>query len=150
MCDIAQFRRALERAVARLYQRDALLTDGEAHEQAITARLAHYLDEDLPGLDVDCEYNRDARDPTDVKRNGQRARMRPDIVVHRRRTTENFLAVEVKPYWSQADRAPDYEKLRELTGERFRYRLGVHVELTRTDGVFVWFRNGQEVDALDE
>lgn len=150
MCDCVQLSRSLKTAVAELYQRDTQLIDARAHELAITAHLAQYLSEQLPQRDIDCDYNRDARDPHDVKRDRRCAAMRPDIVIHRRRELdENLLAVELKPYWATAERADDYEKLEDLTGDRFRYLLGVHVELGHRQAAFAWFMRGQQVDDPD-
>jgi hypothetical protein len=149
MCDAARLSRQLKGAVAKLYQRDDQLIDGRGHEQTITAHLARYLGEELPTWNIDCEYNRDGRDRRDVKRDQHGAAMRPDIVVHRRRNTENLLAVELKPSWSASDRTEDFEKLEHLTGDRFKYRLGAHVELGRNEATFLWYMHARRVDDPD-
>lgn len=146
MCDVTQLSHKLKSSVARLYQHDTQLIVGKAHEQAITTCLSRYLAEESPSWHVDCEYNRDDRDPDDVKRTQDGAAMRPDIIVHKRRTAENVLAIEAKPYWSTADRAEDFARLEHLTSEAFGYLLGVHLELGVTQPSFTWFVDGVQVD----
>jgi len=145
MCDLAQVSAKLKRSVSKLYSHDAQLIAGKAHEQAVTACLKRYLHDEFPESDVDCEYNRDDRDPDDIKRDRDRAAMRPDIVVHQRRTQTNLLAIEVKPYWSPVDRDEDFARLEHLTGNRFNYSLGAHVELGRDGPTFTWFSEGRPV-----
>jgi len=129
--------------VRKLYSEDAQLIAGRVHEQAVTACLKRYLHDEFPESDVDCEYNRDDRNADDIKRDPDGAAMRPDIVVHRRRTRTNLLAIEVKPYWSTVDREEDFARLEHLTGVRFNYSLGAHVELGLDGPTFTWFSEGR-------
>jgi hypothetical protein len=147
MCRLAELSRCFKNSANQLYSEDRKLIDGKAHEQAITAQLARHLDRELSGEDVnvDCEYNRDDRDRDDIKRDQNGAPMRPDIIVHRRRTRENLLAVEVKPFWSAADRADDFARLEYLTSDAYGYLLGVHLELGLTAPSVTWFARGSQV-----
>jgi len=151
MCSSAHLARVFKEAVSQLYVEDRQLIEAEAHEQAITGQLARHLGGRLAdeGLDVDCEYNRDDRTPDDIKRDQNGNPMRPDIIAHRRRTRENVLAVEVKPYWSRVDHAGDLARLAHLTGQAFKYELGVHLELGRDGPHFTWFGNGTEIGDPD-
>jgi len=151
MCDLARLSRRFKEAVTQLYRDDGQLVDGKVHEQAITAQLARHLDSGLEGegFDVDCEYNRDYREEDDIKRDQDRARMRPDIIVHRRWTCENLLAIEVKPYWSIADRTEDLARLEYLTGDAFKYALGVHLEIGSDGPTFTWFADGSQIGDPD-
>lgn len=143
MCDVPGLKRHLDESVGQLYRSDRQLIDGGAHEQAITARLAFYLAQRFsPQWDVDCEYNRDDRDERDIKRDQEGRAIRPDIIVHRRREPENLLAVELKPLWSRRSVRRDHEKLIDLTGERFGYRLGALVHLGKQQYQIDWYRDG--------
>lgn len=49
----------IEQAVLDLYQKDKSLINDEVHEQTISARIMHYLQNALRGeWDIDVEYNR--------------------------------------------------------------------------------------------
>jgi len=145
MCDLAHVSAKLKRSVYKLYSDDAQLIVGKAHEQAVTACLKRYLHDEFPELDVDCEYNRDDRNADDIKRDRDGTAMRPDIVVHRRRTQTNLLVIEVKPYWSTVAREEDFARLGHLTSDEFKYSLGVHVDLGLDGPTFTWFSEGRPV-----
>jgi hypothetical protein len=92
-------------ALQELLRRDAHLLKVDANERSITHRLAMYLQQELPDLHVDCEYNRDGADP---KRLGYFHLERPDtadtdahtvfpdIIAHIRDTDQNYLVIEAK------------------------------------------------------
>lgn len=107
-------------ALNDLLANDALLLEVDANERSIAYRLAMYLQAHLPHLHVDCEYNRDGIDPKRIQHLGlypddedTEARTAfPDIIAHKRKTTENYLVVELKKSTNLADRASDFAKLR--------------------------------------
>lgn len=103
----------------------AQLFRNDASEQAISHQLAMKLASHFPGWHVDCEYNRSmeavkrlsyAVSPTGVafERN-----VVPDIIIHRRMTSDNLLAVEIKKSTNQEHSFKDLEKL-----AAFREQLG--------------------------
>jgi hypothetical protein len=79
------------------------------------------------GLDVDCEYNRDRHETKRLRFRGPCARssetdgspVYPDIIVHRRGTDPNILAIEIKKSTSFVSDDCDIEKL-----SAFRDELG--------------------------
>ena len=105
-------------ALNRLIEKDAYLLENNVCERAIGHRLAVWLEESFQGWKVDCEYNREYLDGE----NGDRVqgkcvyllekRIRdggfqslaspesisvfPDIIVHKRGSGANLLAIEVK------------------------------------------------------
>jgi hypothetical protein len=105
----------VERAVQKLFQRDANFPDG-VNERSITHRLAIYIEEELRALGegfqhlaVDCEYNRRFGDGETKKLIGmygqgdggttdtEATTVYPDIVVHRRGDDDdNRIIIEVK------------------------------------------------------
>lgn len=127
-------------ALDKLYERDAdlLAKDLDVNELSITYRLAMHLQELLPELDVDCEYNRMGRreggeitytegdyfaktvglsgewesDEDDLG-----SRVFPDIIIHKRNTTNNFAIIEVKIEWKIEDIAHDILKLKCYIGD---------------------------------
>jgi hypothetical protein len=93
----------LEVVRERFLQNDADMIRQRAHEQAISQRLAVYLENTLPGWHVNCEYNRQGTG-TDPKRDAIGDIRRPDIIVHERGNDErNLLVVEVKPAWESQE-----------------------------------------------
>src|SRR5437016_6301336 len=79
-------------AIRTFLQTDLDLLSRNVHEQAITSRLADHLRRQFPEWHVDCEYNREGEQR---KRLSGRV-VKPDIIIHRRGTQENFLVIEVK------------------------------------------------------
>ncbi len=126
-------------ALAKVEEYDfELLADGPS-ERAVAHRLAVYLEQDFSGWHVDCEFNRQGeerkRGTKRVSTSGLLGRSRkdgwadvsPDIVIHKRRTAHNLLAIEVK-LADSAGLARDREKLRKyLTEEHLRYAFAILV-----------------------
>lgn len=84
------------------YKNDYHLIEYDAHEQSMSARIAHYLIGLIEGKDgfdeinIDCEYNKNEKDP---KRVGGRTQYsdRPDIIAHKRGKNEkNKFVIEIK------------------------------------------------------
>lgn len=139
MCDREKIHLRLHRALERLYDHDLQLIHLEVHERTTAARLAIYLQEEFPLWNVDCEYNRDGVNAKRI----QEERIFPDVIVHRRDTQENLLAIEMKGHWSNRDRDDDYHKLTYLTGPEYGYSVGAHIELEEDAYRVVWFEDGE-------
>jgi hypothetical protein len=116
----------VERAVERYFSEPQM--GGKCSEWAIAHRVAVHLEDILreegllpPGVSVDCEYNRDGDDPKRfIKRDGTETKVRPDIIVHRRRAQDsNLIVVEVKKHGGSL--AEDVKKLRGYVGQ-FHYQ----------------------------
>jgi len=145
MCDRSHIAKQLRRAISQVYDLDRTLIDIKVHERTIAARLAMYLVDLFPEWDVDCEYNRDRRKPKMIL---DRCAY-PDVIIHRRNTGTNLLAVEMKGYWSEDDREHDYRKLAFLTGPDFEYELGVHIELGPDAFGLRWFADGVSAEVAE-
>jgi len=133
MCDKDEIEQKLSNAILRFLEKDGLLLEIDANERSISHRLAGYLQEEFWDWDVDCEYNRKGH--AEVKRlnlpverissNDTEARtVFPDIVVHRRATSDNLLVVEVKKTTSHISSERDIQKL-----QAFREQLGYQYAL---------------------
>jgi len=141
-------------AICRLYCHDQDLLDVEVNERTITHKLAEYLQDEFPEWHVDCEYNRwyeqvkklrirewhSSPDDTEART------VSPVMIVHRRRTDQNLIVLEVKKASGIAE-THDIEKLRAFTGEpEYRYRLGLFLRIgTNLDPELRVFKEGQEV-----
>ena len=104
-------------AVEDLVSNDATLLQNDVGEQAITHQLATYLVASFDRWNVDCEYNRNLDTVKRLKYalhpNGdiEERRVVPDIIIHRRGTTENLVAIEVK---KSTNPEPDEFDIRKL------------------------------------
>ncbi len=92
------------RSLQRLLAEDVYLFEADANERSISHRLALYLEEEFPGWNVDCEYNRNGHEPKRLQLNPEEIQsddeqgttVYPDIIVHRRGQSENHLVIEIK------------------------------------------------------
>jgi hypothetical protein len=83
---VAELKSILQNVLTSFFKKDNLLVDSKSHEQAISHRLAYYLEREREDFleenaySVDVEYNRYF---IDSKRLNGRL-IKPDIIVHRR------------------------------------------------------------------
>jgi hypothetical protein len=103
-------------AVSKILQQDAHLFRANVNERTIAHRLAIYVEEHFGDWDVDCEYNRDGHDPKEIAYgsgdDGEHgSRVLPDITVHHRGSSDNFLVIEIKKSNNQESDDRDFEKL---------------------------------------
>ncbi len=105
----------VQSALDRLFERDGDLLRHDVNERTITHKLAQYLENEFPGWDVDCEYNRNhnqtkrlmmiAHPPAADNTDG--VSVFPDIIVHHRMSDKNFLVIEVKKSTNREQ--PDFD-----------------------------------------
>lgn len=119
---------AIEAAIDKLIETDEYLLKVDSSERSITHRLAIHLCPHFPGLDIDCEFNRDGFDPKRLALSERPVQdgdpdavtVFPDIIVHQRGASDrNLLAIEVKKATSLVNSNYDYRKLK-----AFRIELG--------------------------
>lgn len=157
----SEIKHKLHSALQRLLRDDCFLLVYDVHEQAITHRIAVYLESMFPDHHVDCEYNNDLDSKSGRKQirylNDEDASMvRPDILVHHRGLNgkhHNILIVEVKKSTcTKIDLNPDIDKLSEFTSQNnhFCYQCGALVKLGVKDNTgivkIIWFENGSSND----
>lgn len=159
-----EIKKFVHSAVDLFIKRDSELLTIEAHEQAISHRIALYLEPYFPFLNIDCEYNRYYLEKTKKIRvevekcNKDQAEkcgcepcltikdgdllnenkiFRPDIAIHNRQTSNNIIVIELKTSKScEFDKA----KLRALTSnnitsEGYKYKYNLGLALYFIDKV---------------
>ncbi|MDP1579571.1 MAG: hypothetical protein Q8M02_04800 [Candidatus Didemnitutus sp.] len=140
---------------AELFTRDGELFDlgmDGVNEQTITFRLGFYLQGQFPDLHVDCEYNRYLDKTKGCEMSGV-AWMKPDVIVHRRRSAEaNLFCLEAKKDYLWEDEKSGYASMRPkllaLTRDdgNYRYPFGLawHIIPSRDPSHHhaIWFRSG--------
>lgn len=153
----AELETRVQRAINTFYSRDSILLS-EEDEWSIAHRLAVYLEQEIPGWNVDCEYNKQGSG-SDSKRNPSGKRVRPDIVFHHRQKPElqhNFLAIELKRHLDKLkekdsnsgncdlDKALQYTKPAE--GEQtYQYQYGLALCFLPELKCF-WFHDGKSLE----
>lgn len=142
---------AINSALASLFKKDSSLLEDDVNERSISHRLAICLENEIrgrggawAGLHVDCEYNRDVRNPKppyskklrlperyDVSNEDTHATtVFPDIIVHRRRSTDNCVVIEIKKQGGEAD-AEEFDRRRKIPAymKELGYLFGVFLVL---------------------
>lgn len=148
--DFVTLQKFVHRAIDSLHAHDETLFNNGADEWSIAHRLAVYLEREIPGWDVDCEYNRQGEDgevKTNAETGGATDRTRPDIILHRRgelARESNLLLAELK-LWQVADDAKVRESTRPPAGTRlYQYEFGLAITfLPALD--LRWYSNGERV-----
>jgi hypothetical protein len=140
----------VDRAIRRLQDHDAMLFEIGVTERSITHKLGEYLQQEFPGWDVDCEYDRDTIDTKrleEYSRDGSDSdapsQVYPDVIIHRRKgpdgenrpegDEDNLLVVEAK---TKIDSASDIEKI-EAFRDELGYQYGLFIDFQSNDS----FRN---------
>jgi hypothetical protein len=136
------------RAIGKLDACDKDMFTHDVSEWAIAHRLAVYLEQEIPGWSVDCEYNRQGLDK-DPKAMSNGKNVRPDITLHHRGQMEahhNLLVVEIKKR-GEADsdmrKACEYTKPPEGARE-FQYQFGLALSVVE-GRMLRWFTEGKEI-----
>ncbi len=177
-------------AINNIYCHDKELFDynGKNYERAIAFRLAHYLQNIIDNekefesdIKIDCEYERHytekkqcfvpchrCNSECDVailrKKSKLPKTMRPDIIIHKRRSNEkNLLAIEIKTP-NRLPRNPDSKDNAKLTyitcsksnrrnsdsAEWYHYNIGIALCLTREAYKFWIFEKGKRVEPCEK
>ena len=134
------------------------------HEVCVNHRLANHLEEEIvpvlrldETIFVDIEFNREGVDFKNVGINDEDKRVRPDIIIHNRKTGPeklNFLVVECKKRGTPSKYIEeDRQKIRVLMeDERYEYSFGLQVVYGK-DGMqgTLFFKSGTSImsEAVD-
>ncbi|WP_141502175.1 hypothetical protein [Paenibacillus luteus] len=151
----------LTNALRRLYHFDKEIIANHSNERSICHRLAVHLGVVFYEWDVDVEYNRNLGDRktfsldimsmlNDISKEdlltGRRS-VYPDIIVHKRGTNQNLIAIEVKKSTSsQRLDAFDQEKIKGyVLEESLQYQFGAFIKLGETKVNQLVIKSKQEV-----
>ena len=117
---------------------DAPYDERKLHEVCINHRLAMHFENVIVSklkpekYYVDIEFNREGINFKELEYNGQEDRVRPDIIIHNRRSGDkkkNFLVVECKKEDApEPDKTKDLAKLEAfITDQKYQYEFGLQV-----------------------
>ena len=148
-----EVQKKIERALEVLQERDFFLLKNDVNERSITHKLAIYLENEFPDWDIDCEYNRNHEDikRLNIKRKNvmtddtKGKTVLPDIIIHKRNTDKNFIAIEVKKSSSSESRDLDIKKLKAFKSQ-LGYKNAFYIEIK----VEQQFENGEKYFVIEE
>ncbi len=130
----------IKEVLKKLYEKDKILIENETHEQAISHVIACYLAKKFENWDVDCEYNRDLENPKTYLNNSNETKyIRPDIIIHKRKTEKNLLVIEIKKDAKDAAKEKDIKKLNCMFEKYgYKYALFINLQSTRQETECIW------------
>ena len=135
----------VKRAIEEFIEEQSELLKDDVNEQTISHQLAIKLAYLFPDYHIDCEYNRNGNDVKKLiyavssKSKPKKRNIVPDIIVHKRHTNNNLLAIEIKKTTNPEDSIKDLNKL-----AAFKEQLGYKHTL------FVRFKTGISTPGIDE
>jgi len=156
----------VRKCIDRLIKDDSHLLRESVYERTISGRLGHYMINEFPNYDVDCEYDKNIESLEDKKiiyeieyRVGVKIKnpkkIVPDIIIHKRGlNSENLLVVEMKKNTSK-NNAINYDdiKLKAATTEvlsNINYAFGALVIMNVGDlaGEYriIWYAEGMDFE----
>lgn len=123
-------------ALTALIAKDGYLLQIDANERSIAHRFAMHLQEQMPKLHVDCEYNRDGIDPKRIQHfhldqssdDTEAKTVFPDVIAHIRDSNTNYLIIEIKKTTNTVSRNIDIAKLRGYRKD-LGYQFALFIEL---------------------
>jgi hypothetical protein len=135
----------VEQAIEEFRNRDLQLLQLTVDERASTHRIACYLQKYFPEWHVDCEYNRKGSIPKPTPDTSTNARVKPDIIIHKRNTEANLLCIEAKKKGGRL--SEDRKRLIGFTSRTgtYRYQFGLLLILSLKNPYrieYEWFQNG--------
>jgi len=143
-----QIEEKIKLTIDELYEKDSeiIFKTYNLHERSIAHRFALYLEKHFNDQDyvVDIEYNRMLNDygediigneigkRLDFEKYGKEtSAVYPDVIVHKRNTTDNLLEIEMKMQWKNSKKEFDLIKINEYISQ-LNYQFGVYLELAET------------------
>lgn len=171
-----EIKKRIERALSVVLKDDAYLLQNDINERTIAHKLATYLQCTFSEYHVDCEYNGNVLQDNSkkyikvLKEKLQRLGLLkeeeemidkeiiersvyPDIIIHKRDTSENLCIIEIKKSTSKISSDYDVLKLKCYTssdnGNNLKYELGIFIKFLA--GVSIpnynlkWYKNGTEI-----
>lgn len=147
--DISDFIGPVKKSIDDFLQNDIQLIQNNVHENSISHHIACYLKKYIPEWHIDCEYNRDLLYTKNIHDMGD---IRPDIIIHKRNTSLNFVVIEIKK--NQGISNHDFLKIKKLTERKshYHYQWGIYLNIQSLDStkfIVTIFRNGEIFGAFE-
>lgn len=153
-----------EKAKNKFLKEEKEIIEIDVNERTLSARLMFHLQtlllndnlykETYNFYSVDCEYNRMNKDMKKIIQEDNIVNLiYPDIILHKRNSNDNLIAIEMKKICSNNNEAKNKDriKLKALTNSKgkndFHYILGVYFEVDtigNNNHIIEFFVNGKE------
>ena len=153
-----------EKAKNKFLKEEKEIIEIDVNERTLSARLMFHLQtlllndnlykETYNFYSVDCEYNRMNKDMKKIIQEDNIVNLiDPDIILHKRNSNDNLIAIEMKKICSNNNEAKNKDriKLKALTNSKgkndFHYILGVYFEVDtigNNNHIIEFFVNGKE------
>lgn len=164
---IEQIKEKVNKTVELFLKQDSFLIKYDVNERSITHKLAEYLQEQFPEFSVDCEYNRMKDKNMDTEFITKKLNLDieglnsddttaktvyPDIIIHRRGTSNNLLVIEVKKSSSKVNKIIDIKKLNKFTtNSEYLYEYGLFIlfytgDTFKNNPKLEWYKNGRKLE----
>ncbi len=134
----------VEVSISEFIKIDGQLLIDDVNEQTLTHRLASIIQTYFEDWNVDCEYNRDQGTIKSLRYaiypDGEinERNVVPDIIIHKRGTSENLLVIEVK---KSTNNEPDERDLAKL--------YAFKEQLDYTEALFIRFISGEKETGIN-
>lgn len=157
----SKVRKKVETAIKALIKEDKFLLFIDSSERSIAHKLAEHLQGKFSKWNVDCEYNRDSHDLSDLakkltkrleswvteckekEKKEKGTAVSPDIIIHHRLNRENLLVIEIKKTTNKDDGSCDKEKIKAFIEElSYQYGLFINFKAEKKVGIdeLQWFK----------
>ena len=159
---ILELMEIFEKAKEKFLKYEKEIIEIDVNERTLSARLMFHLQtlllneiyqENYKEYSVDCEYNRINKDMKKIIQEDNIVNLiYPDIILHKRNSNDNLIAIEMKKICSNNNEAKNKDriKLKALTNSKgkndFHYILGVYFEVDTTgnNNIIEFFVDGKE------
>lgn len=158
----SEIQNKVEFAIKKLIKEDGILLYIDSNERSITHKFAEHLQRNFIEWDVDCEYNRDSHDLSELAKgtlskeleswvndckkkeeNKKNPKVNPDIIIHHRLTRENLLVIEIKKTTNTDDVSCDKKKLKAFIKD-LHYQYGLFIKFKAKEKIGIeelcWFK----------
>ena len=147
---------------------DKIIIATNINERTLTARLMYHLQKELDKFEeykeysLDCEYN---RNNYDVKyKKYSKTKIYPDIIIHKRLSNENLIALEMKKIKfkeiidlkdiKNKKFNDDRKRLKDFTAENgnFKYYLGIFFIVDRSkkgNHIVEFYHKGEKIENIE-
>lgn len=147
MEEINIIKEKINQIIDKFYQKDKELLEYQNQyntiaERCIAFRLGIYFQERFSEYNVDCEYNRDMS----IVKTIDEKKVYPDIIVHKRKTSDNLIWVEIKKEnarKTQIDK--DRKRLKKVTVDKYKYGILIIISNSKDNVQIEYYKNGDKI-----
>ncbi len=122
------------------------LSNKNVYEVTLSHRIAVYLENKFDGYSVDCEYNKSVNDYKIILK---RIKIRPDIIIHKRGTSENLCIIEIKKASKSSKKGKnEIERIKNIIKTtELNYKIGIFIGILKNKIDICWIiKNNEKIN----